>query len=205
MNSIDLSENSFWRDLLNGRAGVAARIVVNLVIAIALGGICPIVAYLLAAFVPAWGRGYGWGVHPSDELIAGVIVAGAGTFVIATVWLWAGKWRGVLRPTVYTVGIGMLTASLVVLAAANFRGEVELVVVGLILLGIAAVIIVWIGPIYRLARGRPVRNLSDGLGNVHCPRCNYRMVGLSESRCPECETQYTLDELLAKQNFSRVG
>jgi hypothetical protein len=29
------------------------------------------------------------------------------------------------------------------------------------------------------------------------------LVGLYESRCPECGTAYTLDELIAKQNFAK--
>ena len=33
---------------------------------------------------------------------------------------------------------------------------------------------------------------------VRCPACDYRMVGLTESRCPECGAQYTLSELLAE-------
>jgi rRNA maturation protein Nop10 len=30
------------------------------------------------------------------------------------------------------------------------------------------------------------------------------MVGLTESRCPECGTVYTLDELIARQGFAAV-
>ncbi|CAN5544278.1 hypothetical protein BH10PLA1_BH10PLA1_17790 [soil metagenome] len=32
-----------------------------------------------------------------------------------------------------------------------------------------------------------------------CPVCGYNLTGLSESRCPECGTKFTIDELLAKQ------
>jgi hypothetical protein len=31
------------------------------------------------------------------------------------------------------------------------------------------------------------------------------MVGLTESRCPECGAAYTLDELIAKQGFGPVN
>jgi hypothetical protein len=34
---------------------------------------------------------------------------------------------------------------------------------------------------------------------VRCLKCGYSMRGLSEARCPECGTRYTLDELLAAQ------
>ena len=28
-----------------------------------------------------------------------------------------------------------------------------------------------------------------------CPNCGYNMTGLRQARCPECGTQYSLDEL----------
>ncbi len=39
---------------------------------------------------------------------------------------------------------------------------------------------------------------------LYCPRCDYNMTGLSESRCPECGTLYTLDELYAAQQRNRL-
>src|SRR5688500_16571583 len=89
---------SFWRELADGTAGPVARIVINFVLAVALTGLCPILAYLLALMVPAWGNRYGSGVYPTDELLAGVIVVAAGAFIIATVWLWSGRWRTIVRP-----------------------------------------------------------------------------------------------------------
>ena len=40
---------------------------------------------------------------------------------------------------------------------------------------------------------------------VVCPTCGYSLTGLSESRCPECGTQYTLSELLAAQPGREVN
>jgi DNA-directed RNA polymerase subunit RPC12/RpoP len=34
---------------------------------------------------------------------------------------------------------------------------------------------------------------------VACPNCGYNLTGLGESRCPECGSRFTLDELLAAQ------
>ncbi len=38
---------------------------------------------------------------------------------------------------------------------------------------------------WRTARGAP----------PHCPRCGYSLVGLRQCRCPECGTEFSLDEL----------
>ncbi len=32
-----------------------------------------------------------------------------------------------------------------------------------------------------------------------CPQCGYNLTGLSEARCPECGTRYTLSDLYARQ------
>jgi DNA-directed RNA polymerase subunit RPC12/RpoP len=64
--------------------------------------------------------------------------------------------------------------------------------------------LIWTNTWYQMSRGRPMQNEEDGLPDIRCPACGYRMVGLREARCPECGRNYTLDELLAKQGFSRV-
>ena len=41
----------------------------------------------------------------------------------------------------------------------------------------------------------------EGRINLNCPDCGYVMVGLSESRCPECGARFTLDELVRRQDY----
>ena len=36
-----------------------------------------------------------------------------------------------------------------------------------------------------------------GIGAIGCPTCGYNLTGLREARCPECGSQYTLDQLYA--------
>jgi hypothetical protein len=45
----------------------------------------------------------------------------------------------------------------------------------------------------RAARLRGVRDA------IVCPNCGYNLTGLAGTRCPECGSQYTIDELLAEQ------
>ena len=51
------------------------------------------------------------------------------------------------------------------------------------------------------------RTLVDDAGDVrvNCPRCDYSMRGLSECRCPECGTIYTLDALIRLQDYDARG
>ena len=202
------TQPSFWRELADGTAGPVVRVMVTLVIGVCLAGLCALLSYCLAALIPAWSRGDGrFGIYPRDELVVGLGVMAVGAFIAASAWLWSrkGRWRAIVGPTISSVLIAVATIVLCLLVGNGLGGDKDFLFFGLIMLGSAGVILVWVMRIYRISRGRPVKNVSDGLVNLHCPNCNYRMVGLKESRCPECGTQYTLDELLAKQNFSKTG
>lgn len=37
----------------------------------------------------------------------------------------------------------------------------------------------------------------------HCPTCKYNMAGLTQCRCPECGTEYTLDQLWSTPVLTR--
>jgi len=52
--------------------------------------------------------------------------------------------------------------------------------------------------IWRETPGERTRRMVAGVsGRLRCPKCGYNMTGLLGARCPECGTQYTLDELLS--------
>ena len=46
-------------------------------------------------------------------------------------------------------------------------------------------------------RERLTRLQRLGVGAVACPTCGYNLTGLREAKCPECGSQYTLDQLFA--------
>ena len=197
-----------WRELADGTAGWGVRLLVNLALAAAMGGLVPILAYFLAALNRDWNRYSPGGVFPRDELIGFLAAVAGGGFLAASAWLWSrtGRRRAVLKPVVLTIGVSAATIAGGILAEDNLRGDQELVVLGLVALGGAALILIWVEAFRRRGpRWRALHNRQDGLPDVRCPTCGYRMVGLTESRCPECGTGYTLDELLAKQGFAPVA
>lgn len=69
--------------------------------------------------------------------------------------------------------------------------------------GSAAAPMLWlVGTIFvwrETAEERAARVHSSGRDSVVCPTCGYNLTGLKEPRCPECGTQFTLDQLLAAQ------
>lgn len=194
-----------WRELADGTASFAVRAFVTFALAVALTGLVPILAYFLAASVPAWSRFPNNGVYPTDELIAFLAVLAGGAFLAASAWLWtrSGRRQTVMVPVFQTIGVAAAAVVLGLIADDSLPGESEMVVGGLTLLAISALILIWLRAFRR--RGphwRPLRDPQDGLPDVRCPACGYRMVGLTESRCPECGVTYTLDELIAKQGFA---
>ncbi len=72
-----------------------------------------------------------------------------------------------------------------------------------ILFGGGSVPIVWVLAtvlIWRETRQeRFERIAAAGTDTLGCPICGYNMTGLREARCPECGTQFTLDQLLTSQ------
>jgi hypothetical protein len=193
-----------WRELADGSASSAVRAFVTFALAVALTGLVPIVAYFLAASVPAWNRYSVPGVYPADELVAALAVLAGGALLAASAWLWtrSGRRRPVLAPIFQTIGVAAAAVVLGLAAAESLPGDNEMVVNGLILLAVAALILIWLRVVRRGPHWRPLRDPQDGLPDVRCPACGYRMVGLTESRCPECGVTYTLDELIAKQGFA---
>ncbi len=47
------------------------------------------------------------------------------------------------------------------------------------------------------AAERAARLRRMGVGAVACPTCGYNLTGLSEARCPECGSRFTIDQLVA--------
>lgn len=215
----DAAPQSLWRDLAEGRAGWFVRLLVCLAVGIFLAGGAMMASYLLAGLAPGLNRrfynymgpGRGVvlvsrpGVYPKEGLIATMMLFAAALWIGSIVWLFfrGGRRAALARPILMTLGIAVATVSTGALADSALRGDQELVIIGVSLVGLAAVLIVWVQAIREMRAGRPLRNREDRLLDIRCPECGYRMVGLHESRCPECGQAYTLDELLSRQDFAR--
>jgi hypothetical protein len=196
------------KELSDGTAHVGVKIVLTIVLA-AIGVAGALIGgFMLAALNPTWDRyRTGTGVHPTDELMLGTSVLAGVAFLAAVAWLWSrGRYnRAVIYATVLSVAIIGATIALGVLADSALSGDSEFVIAGIVFLGFAGLLLMWLFAIRRRGpQGRPPRNAQDGMLDVLCPACGYRMVGLRESRCPECGAQYTLDELLSRQRFYAV-
>jgi uncharacterized paraquat-inducible protein A len=69
--------------------------------------------------------------------------------------------------------------------------------------GVASALVIWIIItifIWRESEAERAARLSRANSDaLVCPTCGYNLTGLRETRCPECGTQFTLNELYAAQ------
>lgn len=103
-----------------------------------------------------------------------------GTFVSAAIALGVGIAAGVVAAAA-TMGEGSFGA---------FIGSVMT-----ILLWLIGTVFVW----RETTAERASRVTASSRSAITCPTCGYNLTGLTESRCPECGSKFTLDELLALQ------
>lgn len=155
------------------------------------------VVYLVAYFVAVDYHALNWN---SD---AGNVLAGGVTFGFVGVY-WSLLWRKSVAWTTarraWTVGSIFGACVVAVLAAAALTllddsfGRFVGSVVGPLAWMIATVFIWRETPAERAARVD-----RSGRDSLVCPTCGYNLTGLSESRCPECGSKFTLDQLFADQ------
>lgn len=187
---------SLWRDLVSGEAGALPRIALSLSSGLLLGA---------AGLLGLWVVGVRYQQRISDSQVA-LTLAGVGlVWCLAQIWIWSGyaRYRLLLNGVFSVAGIWAVVIPLGVWIDEVVRREEELLIAGAILGGAAATVlricVLW-------HRGRRGRRMADETGriNVNCPECGYSMVGLSESRCPECGTRHTLDELIRLQGYDAL-
>ena len=135
--------------------------------------ICGAMTWLLIAIY--WCLLWKSSVQWNPKRIKGTIAAAGGAILV-------GAAAGALASGALRVGDSESVGA--------FVGSILTIVVWLI-----ATVFVWREtPMERAARIK-----SSGRSGVACPNCGYNMTGLTEPRCPECGSKFTLDELLAAQ------
>ncbi|HEX3358122.1 MAG TPA: hypothetical protein VHS31_14210 [Tepidisphaeraceae bacterium] len=138
--------------------------------------------------------------NPSDTAI--FIACGLFTWVFAAVY-WMLIWLGTVQMTGPRLNLTILAA----VGSAGIGGACCLIggrdreiaaFIGSVLAPLSwliAVTFIWRETVEE--RTERIRSVSKSA--IVCPKCGYNLTGLQTARCPECGTQYTLDELLAGQ------
>jgi hypothetical protein len=156
-----------------------------------------------AVFVLALGAFVGRSGPPAPAAIA-IIWAVVYTFV-ATYWvlLWRDLVRWNRARKLNTVLAGPLALLAGVVAGSVLLGISHAPTAAGMFVGGGVVPIVWVLTTVLVWRETPQERMeritAAGTDSICCPVCGYNMTGLRESRCPECGSRFTLDQLLAGQ------
>jgi hypothetical protein len=189
---------SLWRSLRAPEPNLAMRLAMSIVAALVLGAGGIVAAWAYAQF-------YGNGYVRDEQAAVAMSLAGASWFVVLIlIWRPMRYGRQIAVPTITTLAIivAAIGGSVAIDELLNRRDE-EMLILAVLLLGGAVIILVWLPTAQRLLRGRPVVG-PDDLVLVSCPGCGYSLIGLRNLRCPECGTEFTIDELIRAQDYSGV-
>jgi hypothetical protein len=136
------------------------------------------------------------------------LVSGILSWMVVAVY-WCLLWRSgvnwnssrVLRTILAALGaatVGCLAgAATELLANNNMDASFAIFIGGIltIILWLVATVFIW----RETTAERADRVKGASKSAITCPTCGYNLTGLSESRCPECGSKFTLNELMALQ------
>ncbi len=136
------------------------------------------------------------------EVICFIVAGGLSWLFIAGYWvlLWfkSVQWSGGrVGLTIGAVGAALIVAGI----AGSMTSPID-PSFGAFVGSVTAPLLWLVGTIFawrETAAERAARMDNSGRDAIVCPTCGYNLTGLKESRCPECGTQFTLDQLLVRQ------
>ena len=175
-----------------------SRLIASILLSILVFPLASII-YLVVFFTFESYRGFGI----SNSIAC--VFAGIVTWAFMA-WYWVAVWRKTVKWTPRRTARTLYAAMASVVAgivAGTMTGVLEDdfgLFIGSVtapLLWLVATVLVWRETdAERAARLRTQGRHGDGPG-VPCPTCGYDMTGLKGTRCPECGSEFTIDELLA--------
>ncbi len=184
---------SMWLDLRRGRLSFFGRLVLSVAGFGAALSLC-----LVAIAISAPNH------RVQEEVAMSILAFGALLWVLLLAWLWVGHavMGPLLRGLFVVAAIWFVVILLAVFIASRLPND-ELWIGALIVAGITGTILYVASVIYTGLRGREIHSHA-GMVNVQCAECGYSLVGKTDCTCPECGRQYTVDELIALQDYDAL-
>ena len=142
-------------------------------------------------------------------------LCGASTWIFIAIY-WCLLWRSSVRWNPRRLSLTWIAAGGALAAGTVIGGLAGIVMSGSgpdgtgfgTFIGSVSAIVLWVVATVFIWRETPSeraqRIASSSDSAIACPTCGYNLTGLSESRCPECGSKFTLDELLAAQPNHKV-
>jgi hypothetical protein len=175
------------RDLRSGHAGWLVRVGLSLVSAAAILSVAMVCLGLLEA---ASGR-------LRDEHLALTMGVAGATWcsVLALLWWTFQRFQLALKSVFAILATWAIVLPATLLIDSIMRRGEEYLIAAAVFLGIACSIALIILICYRRFRAGPTARAIVHM-RMACPECGYSLVGLTDCRCPECGSQYTVETLV---------
>jgi len=172
-----------------------SRTLTRIILALAVLGATPVAYVLVYIWADDWYR-----ISDTTALIITDVLT-ASAFSIAWVLVWRSNVRWTSARIMGTALIWFLAfapalgAFLLTIAESPYSEEEGCVLAGLSWWAawIAGTSMLW----RESERERIERTVGSHAPLLACPTCGYNMTGLHKARCPECGTQYTLNQIVA--------
>ena len=190
-------DTSLWRQLSEGSADFGAQLIVSVAAGALLTALACAAAFLVASASV--------GSRVDDEVILFCFFIAALVYVGVLYWIWSRSIskRAVLLTAAVTIGLWLIVGGLSILVANVLRSG-EVLATSFFFAGAGATVMLWLTMWRRFSGGKSLRTV-EGEIDVRCPTCDYSMVGLSTTECPECGQHLTIDQLIAKQNYEALA
>ena len=202
-HTVDLRPPSLWRDVRAGVAGLPPRVALSLASGAALAAIVLAAIGMLGLFDSSFIR-----VIQAPEGMFSALALGAFLWcvVLSLIWGTYQHTRNLFRTVIVILGLWLiaLIGAGWVAAFYQYSPATPFLRAGFILAAAAGTLVVLANLGYQKFGSRKLIDDTGGVG-VNCPRCNYSMRGLSECRCPECGSLYTIDALIRLQDYDAVA
>lgn len=199
----DIRPTSLWRDVRAGVAGLPPRVALSLASGAALAAIVLAAIGMLGLFDNSYIRVI---KTPEGTITALALGAFLWCVVLSLIWGTYQHTRTLFRTVIVILGLWLIALIGAGWAAAfyQYSPATPFLRAGFILAAASGTLVVLANLGYQKFGSRKLIDDTGGVG-VNCPRCNYSMRGLSECRCPECGTLYTIDALIRLQDYDAVG
>ena len=177
---------------------LVARILLSILL-FPLAGIVYLLAFVLGELLVRSSRGEAL-LFIASGLITWLFVAGYWLLLWHSSVQWGSRRMvGTLLAAFGAGGAGFSVGFVIGVSMPRYSGASFGAFVGSVLsimLWLVATVILWRDtPEERSQRAR-----ASSRSTIVCPTCGYNLTGLSESRCPECGSKFTLDELIGLQD-----
>ena len=145
-------------------------------------------------------------IRPGPPAVMSLLGMWAAVYAFVGVY-WVLLWRGAVRwtaariartiaATLLALAAGAAVATLCMTFNRNLPPQLAVLAGGGIvpIMWVLATVLIW-----RETQRERLERLAVLGGTVACPICGYNLAGLSEARCPECGSTFTLERLMAGQ------